>query len=88
MESIIETLEKETRRVKIRLERRRWGREVTVIEGLDENSAEQTVKKLKSILACGGTYKNGVAVLQGDHRERVKELLVDMGYPEENIVVE
>ncbi len=88
MDTIIETLEKEVRRIKIRLEKRRWGREVTIIEGLDENSAEETVKKLKSILACGGTYKNGMAVLQGDHRFRVKELLIKMGYPEENIVVE
>jgi len=31
-------------------------------------------------LGCGGTIKNGVIELQGDHRRRIKELLNSLGY--------
>jgi hypothetical protein len=59
-----------------------------------ENLAGQTrllmawmtgAQKLKTFCACGGTSKNGQIMLQGDHRERVREFLIKMGYPEENI---
>ncbi len=40
-------------------------------------------KELKKRLACGGTVKNGVIELQGDHREKAKEILIKMGYKEE-----
>ncbi len=75
--------------IKIKVERRKWGREVTIIEGLnlDNERMKALAKKLKSKLATGGTVKNGKIELQGDHRDRVKELLVEMGYPEENIVI-
>lgn len=88
MDSILKTLEREERRIKIRLETRKWGREVTVIEGLDEKDGPSITKKLKSSLACGGTYKSGRAELQGDHRYKVREILVKMGYPIENIIIE
>jgi len=52
----------------------------------DKNSNLQSVaQKLKTICACGGTHKNGQIMLQGDHRDRVKEFLIKAGYPEENI---
>ncbi len=75
--------------IKIKVEKRKWGREVTIIEGLnlDNERMKALAKKLKSKLATGGTVKNGKIELQGDHRDRVKELLVEMGYPEENIVI-
>jgi hypothetical protein len=36
-------------------------------------------------LACGGTVKGSSIELQGNHRERVKELLTEKGYSVENI---
>ncbi len=52
----------------------------------DKNSNLQSVaQKLKTFCACGGTHKNGQIMLQGDHRDRVKEFLIKAGYPEENI---
>jgi translation initiation factor 1 len=42
-------------------------------------------QKLKNYCACGGTAKNGQVMLQGDHRERIRQFLVRQGYPEENI---
>jgi translation initiation factor 1 len=75
--------------IKIKVEKRKWGREVTIIEGLnlDDSHLKKIAKQLKSKLATGGTVKNGRIELQGDHRDRVKELLVEMGYPPDNIVI-
>jgi translation initiation factor 1 len=75
--------------IKIKLEKRRYGRAVTIIEGLNEReiNLKKLASELKSRLATGGTYKNGRIELQGDHRHRVKQLLVEMGFPEENIII-
>jgi len=75
--------------IKIRLEKRKFGKEVTVIEGISEAEfdLEEIASKLKSKLAVGGTVKNGRIELQGDQRNKVKKLLIEMGFPEENITV-
>jgi len=75
--------------VKIKLETRKWGRPVTVIEGLDDGREDlyQLAKKLKAACASGGTVKNNTIILQGDHRQKVKEILLSMGLVEENIEV-
>ncbi len=44
-------------------------------------------KKLKGELACGGTVKDGRIELQGDHRNRVKDILIKSGYSEDLIEV-
>ena len=55
----------------------------------DKNSNLQNVaQKLKTYCACGGTSKNGLIMLQGDHRDRVRDFLVKTGYPQENIEVQ
>jgi len=86
---LCEQLAREQQIIKIRLEKRRYGREVTIIEGLDEREVnlKKLASELKSRLATGGTYKNGRIELQGDHRHRVKEILAEMGFPEENIII-
>ncbi len=82
-------LSKEEQYIKIKLEVRKFGKEVTVIEGVSNDPAElkKVASELKSKLAAGGTVKDGRIEIQGDHRERVKELLIKMGYPESNILV-
>ncbi len=86
---LCEMLTKEQQMIKIRLEKRKWGREVTIIEGIDEHEVDlkRLASQLKSRLATGGTAKNGRIELQGDHRYRVKEILAEMGFPPENIMV-
>lgn len=85
---ILEAIEREERKIKVRLERVKGRRVMTIIEGIDdEKEGENIVKTLKKKFACGGTYKEGKIMLQGDHRRRVKEELVKLGYPEEKIEV-
>lgn len=62
--------------------KRRRGKTVTVIAGLqlDEAAFETLLKTLKQQLGTGGTFKDGELEIQGDHRERVAELLAGMGY--------
>ena len=87
---VIQELEKEESRIVIRLELRKFRKPTTVIEGLskDENTLRNVAHKLKHLLATGGTGKDGIVLLQGDHRERAKEELVKMGYSESRIEVQ
>lgn len=87
---VCESIAKEQQRIKVKVEKRKWGREVTIIEGISDKDVDlyEVVATLKSKLACGGTAKNGRIELQGDHRARIKELLVSLGFPSENIDVE
>jgi len=86
---LFQEIAKEELLIRIKVEKRKWGREVTIIEGLNDPSIDlkEMAAKLKSKLACGGTAKNGRIELQGNHKERVKKLLVKMGFPEENIII-
>ena len=77
-------ISKQQARVIIRSEKRRYGKSVTLVEGLDTDQKE-VMKKLKAKLACGGTVKDGTIELQGDHVKRVKEALVKLGFPENTI---
>ena len=82
---------REQQRIRIRVERRKWSKEMTIIEGIEPTDAplSRIAQRLKAYCACGGTAKNNVIMLQGDQRERAKEFLVkELGYPEENIEVQ
>ncbi|RLE81493.1 MAG: stress response translation initiation inhibitor YciH [Thermoprotei archaeon] len=85
-----EELWKEQAIIRVRLERRKRRKEVTIIEGIDAKSVnlKEIATKLKSKLACGGTVKESRIELQGDHRERVKELLIELGFSPDNIFVD
>ena len=87
---VCEAIVREQQRIKVRLEKRKWGRDVTIIEGLDDKNInlQELATKLKSKLACGGTSKNGRIELQGDHRERAAQLLAEAGFPIDNIDIE
>ena len=83
-------LDKEETRIVIRLEKRRFSKTTTMIEGIDPKLSDihHIVKELKSKLACGGTAKDGFIMLQGDHREDVKSYLLKYGFTESAIEVQ
>lgn len=60
----------------------RGGKEVTLVEGFIGNSEDlkELGKYLKNKCGVGGTSKNNVINIQGNHREKVMNLLSDMGY--------
>jgi translation initiation factor 1 len=59
----------------------RKGKGVTLIKGLDMNSDAlvSISKKLKVMCGSGGTVKEGVIEIQGDHIERVLDYLKKQG---------
>jgi translation initiation factor 1 len=52
---------------------------VTVLHGLPPNEIEATGKELRRLCGTGGTTKNGVVVLQGDHRDAVIAYFTNAG---------
>ncbi len=86
---VCETIAKESQKITVAVEKKKFGKKYTVVKGIDEKeiNLKDVVKRLKSELACGGTAKDGAIELQGDHKARVKKFLVEMGFPEETIQV-
>jgi translation initiation factor 1 len=80
-------LAKSEQRIKVHVEKRKWGREVTLVSGIDsrEISLSELVTKLKNRLACGGSAKDDIILLMGDHRHRIREVLTQLGFPSDNI---
>lgn len=80
---VCETIAKENQKIKVYLERKKFKKVYTMIEGLDEKEIDfkELTKKLKSEFACGGTSKEGRIELQGDHKNRVKSVLIKAGFP-------
>ncbi|MBW2971376.1 translation initiation factor, partial [Candidatus Woesearchaeota archaeon] len=78
---VCETIAKETQRITVRIEKRKFGKMYTVVEGFDskEIDVKELTRKLKSKLACGGTSKRGSIELQGAHGSKVKQYLVELG---------
>ena len=86
---VCETIAKESQIINVYLEKKKFKKYYTVIEGIDKKEIDirDLAKKLKEQFACGGTTKEGKIELQGDHKSRVKEFLVRMGFPSESIEV-
>jgi len=80
-------IEREARKIKIYTTTRKYRKPITVIEGIDKKSGKSLSKDLKRKLACGGTFKEGRIELQGDHKARVKNLLIGLGFDEEQIEI-
>ena len=64
-------------------ERRAGGKWMTVVSGLDPAATDlgTLLKKLKAECAAGGGVSEGKVEVQGDHRDRVVEVLKGMGFP-------
>ncbi len=60
----------------------RKGKGVTVITGLPLEGADLAAlgKKLKGLCGAGGTTKDGVIEIQGEHRDKLLAALLEMGY--------
>ena len=60
----------------------RGGKVVSVVKNLvlTEEDLKTLAKKLKQECGTGGTVKDGVIEIQGEHRQRMAEVLQKLGY--------
>ena len=86
---VCETIAKESQKITVKIEKKKFGKKYTVIEGIDtsEINLKDLMKQLKSELACGGTLKNNLVELQGDHKQKVKKKLINLGFSPETIEI-
>lgn len=81
-----ESLAKTEQHITVSTVKRRYGKVTTLVSGFDKSiDLKATAKSLKEELACGGTIKDGVIELQGDHHKQVKAVLVKLGFDENSI---
>ena len=83
---MFEEIAKSEQQIKVSTSTRRYGKKITLVEGFDKHIDVKAIgKRLKEELACGGTVKNGAIELQGDHKKKVRQVLVRLGFPESSI---
>jgi len=84
--SVFDEIAKGEQKITVSTVARRYGKITTLVSGFDKNfDIKGTAKYLKEKLACGGTVKDGVIELQGNHRKQVRAFLVKMGFPDDSI---
>ncbi len=70
--------------IRIWLEKKqRGGRPTSIVRGMqdiDASTLNDYTKKLKSKCGVGGSMKNGIIIIQGDNREKIKTWLTSQGY--------
>ncbi len=64
------------------MEKRKKGKLVTVVRGLSEdgNDLPELLTQIKAACGAGGTLKEGNLEIQGNHLDRIRELLGTIGY--------
>lgn len=81
-----EQIVKSSQKIKVTTDKKRYGKIVTIVSGFESGiDVKKIAKALKNELACGGTYKGNMIELQGDHRNKIKEILVKLGFDKESI---
>lgn len=60
----------------------RKGKTVTMLTGFQTSAAvlQQLLKQLKSHCGAGGTLKDTSLEIQGDHRQKILQILLSLGY--------
>ncbi len=83
---VCQEISKTGQKIKVSVEKRRYRKPYTIVDGFDENAdMKNIVKTFKKKLACGGTIKENRIELQGEHKAKVKQILLKMNYSEDQI---
>jgi translation initiation factor 1 len=78
-----EFLPKEEQKLTIILDKKhRGGKTVSLIKGfsMKESEIEEVAKKLKTFCGTGGSVKENEIIIQGDHREKILQWLLQNGF--------
>jgi translation initiation factor 1 len=72
----------ERQTARVATEKRKKGKWVTVIRGLpaEGNDLPALLTQLKTTCGAGGTLKEDQLEIQGEHLERIREVLTSLGY--------
>ena len=77
---------KSQQKVVVKTDKRRFGKIITLVSGFDEGvDIKSVAKALKVKRACGGTVKDKIIELQGNHQGFIKPILVEQGFDPEQI---
>jgi translation initiation factor 1 len=88
IDNIVREIDREETKIVISKVIKKFNKPTTVVRGLEERKDVQFIARdLKTKLGTGGTYKGGQIILQGDHRESVKNFLIAKGFKQESIEV-
>ncbi len=82
-EEEVATLPAAEQRLRVWIDRHiRGGKQATIIKGFvgSDDDLKELAKLLKTRCGVGGTAKDGEIIIQGDHRDRIIEILVQNGY--------
>lgn len=82
---VCEEIAKTQQDIEVKTEKRTFGKIVTVVTGFRDVDLKEIAKTLKSKLACGGTVNGRQVELQGNHKHKVKEILVKEGFEPDKI---
>ena len=86
---ICETIARESEQIIIKTVKKKFGKIATIVDGIRSKNInlKDIVNTLKNKLACGGTIKNNTIELQGNHVEKVKNELIQMGFSSDTILI-